>query len=207
LARRIGGRVADLARWGAWLVMAASLALLRSRLLLPGDSAEAMAAADEAEGLRRRLVNRAQVRAAADWLERRPQLGRDVFGCGTVEGRDDGGRVGDITDLLRACLVVLRVPEQADAYRPRQAPLWQVSDAISRMRQLLGDMPDGSPLTAFLPKIGGAERKHPLRCRAAVSSTLVAALELARTGTVTLDQDALWMPILVQYQNNNTAVG
>jgi segregation and condensation protein A len=115
-----------------------------------------MAAADEAEGLRRRLVNRAQVRAAADWLERRPQLGRDVFGCGAGAGRDDGGRVGDITDLLRACLVVLRVPEQADAYGPRSTPLWQVSDAIARMRQLLGVLPDGSPLTDFLPKVGGA---------------------------------------------------
>jgi segregation and condensation protein A len=73
----------ELGRWGVWLVMAASLAFLRSRLLLPSDSPEAKAAEDEAEALRHRLVSRAQVRAAADWLERRPQLGRDVFGCGT----------------------------------------------------------------------------------------------------------------------------
>ena len=83
LARRIDGRAAELGRWGGWLVMAATLAFLRSRLLLPGDSPEAKAAEDEAEALRRRLVSRAQVRAAADWLERRPQLGRDVFGRGT----------------------------------------------------------------------------------------------------------------------------
>jgi segregation and condensation protein A len=103
--------------WGAWLVMAATLGLLRSRLLLPSDSSEAKAAEDEAEALRHWLVSRAQVRAAADWLERRPQLGRDVFGCGTGDRRHDDGRVGDITELLRACLIALRVPDQANAYR------------------------------------------------------------------------------------------
>ena len=200
LARRIDGRAAELGRWGGWLVMAATLAFLRSRLLLPGDSPEAKAAEDEAEALRRRLVSRAQVRAAADWLERRPQLGRDVFGRGTGQRRDDGGRIGDITELLRACLVALRVPEQADADRPRPLPLWQVSDAIARMRQLLGALPDGSPLTAFLPEVDGADPGRALRRRVAVSSTLVAGLELARTGALALDQDVPWTPIRVKHR-------
>jgi segregation and condensation protein A len=201
LARRVRGRAAELGSWGAWLVMAASLAFLRSRLLLLSDSPEAKAAEDEAEALRHRLVSRAQVRAAADWLERRPQLGRDVFGCGTGGRRDDRGRVGDITELLRACLIALRVPEQADADRPRPPPLWQVSDAIARLRQLLGELPDGSPLTAFLPNIGSAGTARALRRRVAVSSTLVAGLELARTGALALDQDAPWTPIRVNHTN------
>jgi segregation and condensation protein A len=195
LARQIGGRAAELGNWGAWLVMAATLAFLRSRLLLPSDPAEAKAAEDEAEALRHRLISRTQVRAAADWLERRPQLGRDVFVCGTVDRRHDSGRVGDITELLRACLIALRVPDQADAYRPRPPPLWQVSDAIARMRQLLGALPDGSPLMDFLPTVGGAEPGRTLRSRVAVSSTLVAGLELARAGTLALDQDAPWTSI------------
>jgi segregation and condensation protein A len=199
LARRTTGRTVELGRWGGWLVMAATLAFLHSRLLLPGDSPEAKAAEDEAEALRRRLVSRAQVRAAADWLERRPQLGRDVFGRGTAERRADGGRIGDITELLRACLVALRVPEQADADRTRPLPLWHVSDAIARICQLLGALPDGSPLTAFLPEADGAESRRALRRRVAVSSTLVASLELARTGTLALDQDAPWTPIRLQH--------
>jgi segregation and condensation protein A len=199
LARRTDGRAAELGRWGGWLVMAATLALLRSRLLLPGDLPEAKAAEDEAEALRRRLVSRAQVRAAADWLEHQPQLGRDVFGRGTAERRYDGGWIGDITELLRACLVALRVPEQADAYHPRRTPLWQVNDAIAHIRQLLDALPDGSPLTAFLPEIDGTEPGHALRRRVAVSSTLVASLELARAGTLALDQDVPWAPIRVQH--------
>ena len=203
LARRVRGRAAELGNWGVWLVMAATLAFLRSRLLLPSDSSEAKAAEDEAEALRYRLVSRAQVRAAADWLERRPQLGRDVFGCGTGDRRHNDGRVGDITELLRACLIALRVPDQADAYRPRPPPLWQVSDAIARMHQLLGALPDGSPLTAFLPTVGGTEPGRALRRRVAISSTLVAGLELARAGSLALDQDMPWTPIRVQHRDDH----
>ncbi len=199
LVRQTDARAVELGRWGHWLVMAATLAFLRSRLLLPGDSPEAKAAVDEAEALRRRLVSRAQVGAAADWLERRSQLGRDVFGRGTGQHRDNGGRGGDITELLRACLAALRVPEQTDAARPRRAPLWQVGDAIARMRQLLGALPDGSPLTAFLPEVDGADSARALRSRVAISSTLVAGLELVRTGTVALDQDAPWTSIRVKH--------
>ena len=199
LARQTDGRAAELGRWGGWLVMAATLAELRSRLLLPADSPEARAAAEEAEALRRRLVSRAQMRAAADWLERRPQLGRDVFGRGsrpTPRRRRPGG---DITELLRACLVALHVPEQADAYPPWPAPLWQASDAIARIRQLLDVLQDGSPLTAFLPVVDGVEPARALRHRVAISSTLVAGLELARTGTIALDQDTPWTSIRVKH--------
>jgi len=198
LARQTDGRAAELGRWGGWLVMAATLAFLRSRLLLPGDSPEAKAAADEAEALRRRLISRAQVRAAADWLERRRQLGQDVFGRGAGQRRHSDG-IGDITELLRACLIALRVPEQADAYRARSAPLWQASDAIAHIRQLLDVLQDGSPLTAFLPVVDGVEPGRALRHRVAISSTLVAGLELARTGTIALDQDTPWTSIRVKH--------
>ena len=147
------------------------------------------------------------MRAVADWLERRPQLGRDVFGRGTAERRGDGDRIGDITELLRACLVALRVPEQVDADRPQRAPLWQVRDAIARMRHLLGALPDGSQLTAFLPEVDGAKPERALRHCVAVSSTLVASLELARTGTLALDQDVPWTPIRVQHQDHQLAKG
>lgn len=132
LSHQTDGLAAELARWGGWLVVAATLAFLRSRLLLPGDSPEA-AVVDEAEALRRRLVSRAQVRA------------------------------------------------------------------IARMRQLLGALPDGSPLTAFLPEVDGADPARALRSRVAISSTLVAGLELVRTGTVALDQYASWTSIRVKH--------
>ena len=185
--------------WAVWTVMAATLTELWSRLLLPADSREAKAAEAEAEALRQQLLNRARMRSAADWLERRPQLGRDVFARGRPELNLDGGAAGDLTELLRACLIALRVPEAlAETYRPRPPPLWRVTDALARMDQLLGELPDGSPLAAFLPIIGGTDPGRTLRCRAAVSSTLIAGLERARDGALALDQAAAWTPILLR---------
>ena len=88
---------ADLLRWGEWLVMTATLALLRSRLLLPPDAPEANAAQDEAEAMRRQLLECAAIRAAAEWLDGRLQLGRDVFGRGEVA--DATARSGGTTDI------------------------------------------------------------------------------------------------------------
>ena len=194
-----GRDTARIGHWAVWTVMAATLTELWSRLLLPANSPEAKAAQAEAEALRQQLLNRARMRSAADWLERRPQLGRDVFARGRPELHLGGGGAGDLTELLRACLVALRVPEAlAETYRPRPPPLWRVTDALVRLDQLLGELPDGSPLTAFLPAIGGEDPGRTLRCRAAVSSTLIAGLERARDGALTLDQAAEWTPILVR---------
>ncbi len=109
----------DLARWGEWLVMAAILTQLRSRLL-PPDADGAKAAFSEAEALWRQLVSRAEMQAAADWLERRPQLGRDSFLRARPEKRP-ADKSADVADLLRACLKLLQVSaELAAVYRPRR---------------------------------------------------------------------------------------
>ena len=186
---------ADLSRWGEWLVMAAALALLRSRLLLPPDAPEARAAQDEAQAMRRQLLERAAIRQAAEWLDQQLQLGRDVFAGGGVVARTSQGRTADITDLFRACLVALRVPEQVDAYQLRFIKVWRVRDAIARITQMLEARAEGGTLASFLPQVDGRGADKKLRCRAAVASTFLAGLELARDGTLTLQQDQLWLDI------------
>ncbi len=194
---RPDGQPPALSRWGDWLVMAATLTHLRSRLLLPADAAEAKSALSEAEALRRQLVGHEEMRTAADWLDSRPQLGRDVFARGRPEGHA-GSRGGDVTDLLRACLKLLRVPEEMVAvYRPRPPPFWRVSQAIARIETLLAEQTDGAPLGAFLPAVGADVADREVRCRAAVASTLVAGLELAREGRVLLGQEGEWGEISV----------
>jgi segregation and condensation protein A len=192
-------------RWAGWTVLAATLTELRSRLLRPADPAASRKAEADAEALRRQLLDRARMRAGADWLDRRAQLGREVFARGMPE-LTPARRAGDLTDLLRACLVALAVPEAlAAAYRPRPPPLWRVSDAMAQLRRLLAVRPGGGPLTAFLPRIAGAEPGRALYCRAAVASTLVAGLELARDGALALAQDAAWAPIQVSRPDDGAA--
>ncbi len=186
---------AALARWGDWTVMAANLTLLRSRLLLPPDAPETKAAQHQAEALRRQLIERARSAEAADWLERRPQLGRDVFGRGRAAA-GAGKRSVAVTDLLRACLVALRLPAQANAYQLRTLPLWRVADATARITRLLGEQPAEREIGSFLPRIAAGGPDHDLRCRAAVASTLLAALELARGGALTLAQESAGSPVM-----------
>ena len=103
----------------------------------------------------------------------------------------------DITDLFRACLVALRVPELGEAYRPMPPKLWRIADAIGRMRRMLGDGVErrrscGRSCRACRP---GPEQE--LRCRAALASTLVAGLELAKEGALGLEQRRPWHSLRV----------
>jgi len=188
-----------LARWSDWLVMAADLILLRSRLLLPAPPA---AARDAAEALRHRLLTRAQAVAAAEWLERRHLLGRYVFRRGQAVDTSaiKAGRVGDATALLRACLVAIRLPDDAaERYRVPRPPFWSPADAAARIRALLPAMGEGGlALKALLPGLSAAVPERARRCREAVASTFGAGLEMAREGDLTLDQEAAWAPIQVR---------
>jgi hypothetical protein len=91
-------RTVPLPRLAEWLIMAAWLVALRARLLLPAETNENVAARREADGLWRRLADRAAALRLADWLERRLQLGRDVFGRGVAEPAAGAVPLADITD-------------------------------------------------------------------------------------------------------------
>lgn len=200
LAQRGTGPAPDLARWGDWLVMAATLTWLRSRLLLPPEAPEARAAQGEAEALRRQVLDRAAMQAAADWLERQNQLGREVFARGRAETANAVGRGADITDLLRACLVALRLPRDAASDQLRRRPaLWRMADAIGRIRAILAERPgEGVTLGVFLPIADANTAEHALRCRAALASTFGGALELAREGAIAVAQAEAFGAIQVQ---------
>jgi segregation and condensation protein A len=105
------------------------------------------------------------------------------------------GRESDLTELLRGCLVALRLPVWVEFYQPRWPELWRVSNAIGRITQLLNDGAEGDDFARFLPEIAAGAPSRDLQCRAAVASTLVAGLELARGGAVTLDQTEPWASI------------
>ena len=168
-----------------WLVMAAWLIWLKSRLLLPPETAEAEEGAQSAEALAARLAELETMRAAAAWLNARPALGIDVFPRGAPESHlaADRSRLrADLPGLLRAYVDGLRRARARVAYQPRQLSFWTVQDALARLTATLGTMPGWATLE---------ER------RAAVASTLIASLELARGGGVRLRQDAAFAPILL----------
>ncbi len=191
-----------------WLVMATWLTLLKARLLLPADTPAGAQAQQDAAAILDRLAEAARMRAAASWLGARPQLGRDVFARGAPEPVGARRRAAPILDavaLMRACLTVLRTTRRPEVYKPRPLALWRVPEARARLEQLLGALPDGSALAQFLPPIAAAQPERDLRCRAALASTLVAGLELARTGALDLHQAMPFAPIHVHGPDHASA--
>ena len=180
-----------------WLVMAAWLTWLKSRLLLPAGSGPAEEGEAAAETLAGRLRDLQAMRAAALWLGARPQLGHEMFARGLPEAltETDRSRLAlDLPGMMRAYMAALRRGTAHRPYRPAPAVLWSVQDALGRLGQLLGSLPDWAALERFLPPVMAG----PLERRAALAATLLAGLELAREGTVRLRQDAAFSPILLR---------
>ena len=190
-------RQAALERRADWVVVASRLVLLRSRLIAPA-SAEAEAAAQrDADAELRRLGVAGQVRAAAAWLQARPQLGHDVF---ARPSRGPDPRTASYMALMQACLVVLRAshlqrPDDEPVYVPRPPTLWSVAQAMARIRAVLEQVPGGGELGSFLPKLSRKEPDHAIKARAAVAATLLAGLELARGGELDLKQEEAFSKI------------
>ncbi len=178
-----------------WLVMAAWLTWLKSRLLLPEDVPEAEEGLEAAEVLAARLLALQRVRAAAAWLGDRPTLGRDVWSRAEPENftqLDRSGLAVDTGGLLRAYLAAMRRGGGRRSYRPAGSPLWSVQDALGRLGAMLGHVPDWTVLERFLPE----RALDPLARRAATAATLLAGLELARDGRARLRQEQAFGPIL-----------
>lgn len=171
-----------------WLVMAAWLVDLKSRLLLPPPPPEEAQPEAEAALLRHRLARLEAMRAAAERLAARPRLGRDTFARGAPEGLKLARRVehhASLADLLAAYAAV-RARREAAPHRIRPRPVVGIEAAMERLRRVLGRAADWVELTRLVPLIAPA----PELRRSAAASGLVAALELARTGSAELRQKA-----------------
>lgn len=180
-----------------WLVMAAWLTWLKSRLPGPlclDDDPDAMLAADVLAG---RLQELQRIRAAAGWLTARPLLGHEVFARGAPESLRELDRsrlAADLPGLLRGYLGALRRAGGQRRYRPQRQALWSVHDAMARLERLLGGRPGWTSLDQFMP----AGATSPLACRAALASTFLAGLEMARGGAAHMRQDRHFGPILLR---------
>jgi segregation and condensation protein A len=183
----------------AWVVMAAWLVQLRARLLLPADAPAQQQATTEADQLRARLVVLADVQALTGWLQRRPQLGHEVFARGRPElvgVSVDAGPAIDVIEFLWASLARFdadpATPDTATVYRLARLDLCTIAEARDRILRRLTESPAGATLAQCLPAppiAADGEIQPELRRRSAWASTLVAGLELARQGDVALEQE------------------
>ena len=181
-----------------YLVMAAWLAFLKSRLLLPPDPSDAgPSAEDMAAHLAFQLERLAAMREAAARLMARDRLGRDIFARGVSE---EVARVRRITwsasllDLMQA-YARIRTRDEFRPYAFDRQNVFTMEQALDRLRGLIGFAGDWTDLVSYLPEGWGAD---PARRRSATAATFAASLELAKQGQIEIRQHETFSPISIR---------
>lgn len=179
-----------------YLVMAAWLAYLKSRLLLPEPDQDDPPAEDMAAALAFQLQRLEAMKAAAEQLMGRARLGIDVFARGAPEELailEKPVYQVSLYDLLRA-YGAHKKRKEGGVLHMEPMRLFSIEDAVRRMGDLLGRMPDWATLSAFLPPgIQGT-----LMGRSALAATFAATLELAKAGEVELKQEGAFSPLFIR---------
>ncbi len=186
-----------------YLVMAAWLAYLKSRLLLPAlkEDEEQPSATALAASLRFQLQRLEAMQNAGKQLMDRPRLGQDFFARGAPEPIDvvqESEYEVTLFDLLRA-YSRHHVRVKATSLHIQAFDLYSVEEAIQRLNRFLGNLPDWHSLTSFLP----SDIRDNLVLRSAVASTFAASLELAKTGKVEIRQDGTFGPLFIRSRPTN----
>lgn len=192
-----GARRLDLEIAADYLVIAAWLAYLKSRLLLPDPEPEqAEEVIDMTDALKYQLIRLESMQQAAKRLMSLPRLGHQRFARGETEQFEAVSEpvwTASLYDLL-ACYGSIQSGVENRTLTIAATRLFSVEEAVQRLRNLVGAMPEWTVLESFLPP----NLKTPLDRRSATASHFVASLELAREGMVSLRQDSRFSPLFLR---------
>jgi len=183
-----------------YLVMAAWLAFLKSRLLLPPDPAEdGPTGEDLAAHLAFQLERLAAMRDVAARLMARDQLGRDFFARGVPEGVERVRRIEYSANLLDLMQAYARIRTR-DEFRPfvmDRDNVFTMEQALERMRPMIGFAGQWTDILSYLPQGWDMD---PGRRRSATAATFAAALELVKEGHAEVRQSETFAPIQLRHR-------
>lgn len=186
-----------------YLVMAAWLAYLKSRLLLPEVVAGEEPSGEEMAAMLAFQLRRLEaMQEAGQTLMARPRLGYDMFARGEPESIATLARpVFDVSlyELLRA-YGDHRASKEQGTLRIAATELYSMDDAMRRLQELVGHTPDWTTLFSFLP----VDLRGGIVYRSALAATFTASLELARSGKLHLRQVEPFGPIYVRKASPQT---
>jgi segregation and condensation protein A len=181
-----------------YLVMAAWLAFLKSRLLLPPDPSQSEPSGDElAAHLAFQLERLQAMRDSAAILMARDRLGRDRFGRAITEDVMRRKTVYYTANLLDLMQGYARIRTKDD-FRPfimDRESVFTMEQALERMRGLIGYSGQWTDIVSYLPD-GWSD--DPKKYRSATASTFAAALELAKEGKIEIRQEDIFLPIQIR---------
>jgi segregation and condensation protein A len=180
-----------------YLVMAAWLAYLKSRLLLPEAApGEGPSAEDMALALANRLRRLEAIREFAARLMDRPQLNRDIFARGAPEPIAEIKRpefTATLYDLLSA-YSTQRQRSVLSRVRFKQRTVWSLAEARAALERLIGQSSDWSRIDSFLLSYV----VEPALAPTVFASSFASALEMVREGLAEIHQKESFAPIYMR---------
>jgi len=188
-----------------YLVMAAWLAFLKSRLLLPPDPTEEGPSGEElAAHLAFQLERLQAMREVAARLMARDQKGRDFFARGITE---DVARVRSVTftatllDLMQG-YARIRTKDEFRPFVMDRDNVFTMEQSLARMRKMIGFAGTWTDIASYMPDGWAAD---PMRRRSAHASTFAASLELVKEGRAEIRQSGTFAPIQIRRREGRDA--
>ncbi|ADZ70617.1 segregation and condensation protein A [Polymorphum gilvum] len=189
-----------------YLVMAAWLAYLKSRLLIPEQKDEDEPTGEElAAALAFRLQRLEAMRTAAARLMDRSRLGRDIFARGAPETTSvtrTSVWEATIYDLLTA-YAAQRQRQSVTSVRVRRRTVWSLQEARELLTRLVGSIAEWTPITGFLKDYLADEADRAT----VIASTFSASLEMVREGQIEVRQSEPFSPVYVRRRPSGDSDG
>ena len=186
-----------------YLVMAAWLTYLKSRLLLPKEEKTDEYTADELEeALKYQLQRLEAFQNISKIIYSRPLVNRDVFYGGSSEGlkvKYNINYTSNLYDLLKSYSQILKSNEQVKQLTIEYSELYSVDQAVKRLKGIFGNITEW---TNFLNVIPNLIRANKTINKSIISSNFVASLELSKNGFIDLKQDENFGNIYIKFNQN-----
>ena len=186
-----------------YLVMAAWLTYLKSRLLLPKEEKTDEYTADELEeALKYQLQRLEAFQNISKIIYSRPLVNRDVFYGGSSEGlkvKYNINYTSNLYDLLKSYSQILKSNEQVKQLTIEYSELYSVDQAVKRLKGIFGNITEW---TNFLNIIPNLIKSNKTINKSIISSNFVASLELSKNGFIDLKQDENFGNIYIKFNQN-----
>ena len=187
-----------------YLVMAAWLTYLKSRILLPKEEkTEEHSAEDLEKALKFQLQRLEAFQKVSKLLNSRSLINRDIFYGGTSEGlkvKFNINYTSNLYDLLKSYSQILRSKDQIKNLTIEYSSLYSVDQAIKRMKNIFGNFKEWTNLLNLIPKLIKSDR---VINKSIISSNFVASLELSKNGFIDVKQDSTFGNIYIKLKNND----
>ena len=185
-----------------YLVMAAWLTYLKSRLLLPKDEKTDNHTPEALEdALKYQLLRLEAIQDISKNLYSRPLINRDIFYGGSNEGikiKYDISYSASLFDIFKSYSKIISKEDNISSLTISTSELYSVDNAIQRIKGMFGSLSEWTNIMNFLPQFGF----NQIINKSSITSNFVASLELAKNGLVEVKQNETFGNIYIRTKNN-----